>query len=131
MPGFHMIVRIVLIAPVVSENFETIRTTGTIDGFDKIVSIASKTRDAESSAMFLGMTTEVLHVRPKQAKHIWRILIRERSSWLAVCLFSRFCGVTRWKCSLKTQRQLASGPELDGRDYLFFRYCPYAVRTFL
>jgi len=100
---------IVLIAPVESKKLGTIRTTGTVVGFDIIVSIASKTRDAQLSVMFLGMTTEVLHVRPKQAKHIWGILIRERTSWLAVCLFCRFWGVTRWKCSIKTQRQLASG----------------------
>ena len=58
-----MIVRIVLIA-----HLGTIRTTGTVGGFGIIVSIASKTRDAESSVMFLGMTTEVLHVRRKQFK---------------------------------------------------------------
>ena len=53
-----MIVRIVLIALVESKNLGTIRTTGTGDvgGFGIIVSIASKTRDAESSVMFLGMT---------------------------------------------------------------------------
>ena len=72
-----MIVRIVLIALVESKNLGTIRTTGTVGGFGIIVSIASKTRDAESSVMFLGMTTEVLHMRRKQSKHIWGILIRE------------------------------------------------------
>ena len=57
-PGFHMIVRIVRIVPVVSKNFETIGTTETIAGFHTIASIASKTEDARSSAMFLGSTTE-------------------------------------------------------------------------
>ena len=31
-----MIVRIVTIAPVVSKNFDKMRTTGTIDGFDRL-----------------------------------------------------------------------------------------------
>ena len=53
-PGFHMIVRIVPIAPVVSKYFETIRTTGAIGSFHMIVSIVSKARDAGSSAMSLG-----------------------------------------------------------------------------
>ena len=57
-PGFHMIVRIIPIVPVVSKNFETIGTTETIAGFHTIVSIASKTEDARSSAMFLVPTTE-------------------------------------------------------------------------
>ena len=43
-PGFHMIVRIVPIASAVSQNFETIRTTGTIGSFHVIVSIESKPR---------------------------------------------------------------------------------------
>ena len=72
-----MIVRIALIALVESKNLGTIRTTGTVGGFGIIVSIASKTRDAETSVMILGMTTQVLHVRRKQAKHISGILIRE------------------------------------------------------
>ena len=60
---------IVRIAPVASKNFETIRTTGTIGGFHMIVSIASTTRDAWSSAMSLGQTIEFLRVSRKQAKH--------------------------------------------------------------
>ena len=48
-PGFHMIVRIV---PVVSKNVQTVGTTETIAGFHKIVSIASKTEEARSSAFF-------------------------------------------------------------------------------
>ena len=65
-PGFRMIVPIAL---VVSKNFETIRTTGTIGSFHMIVSIASKTRGAWSSAKFLGRTVEFLRVFRKQAKH--------------------------------------------------------------
>ena len=57
-PGFHMIVRIVRIVPVVSKNFDTIGTTETIAGFHMIVSIPSNTEDARSSAIFLGPTTE-------------------------------------------------------------------------
>ena len=57
-----MIVRIVPIAPVVSKYFETIRTTGAIGSFHMIVSIASKARDAGSSAMSLGQTIEFLRV---------------------------------------------------------------------
>ena len=53
-PGFHMIVRIVPIVPVVPKYFETIRTTGAIGSFHMIVSIASKARDAGSSAMSLS-----------------------------------------------------------------------------
>ena len=41
-PGFHMIVPIVPIAPIVSKYFETIRTTGAIGSFHMIVSIASR-----------------------------------------------------------------------------------------
>ena len=55
-PGFHMIVRIVPIAPVVSKYFETIQTTEAIGSFPMIVSIASKARDAGSSAMFLRVS---------------------------------------------------------------------------
>ena len=53
-----MIVRIVPIVPVVSKNFETIGKTETLADFHMIVSIASNTEDARSSAMFLGPTTE-------------------------------------------------------------------------
>ena len=63
-----MIVQIVPIAPVVSKYFETIRTTsGAIGSFHVIVSIASKARDAGSSAMSLGQTIEFLRVFCKQA----------------------------------------------------------------
>ena len=62
-----MIVRFVRIAPVVSKYFETIRTTGAIGSFDMIVSIASKERDAGSSAMSLGQTIEFVRVFCKQA----------------------------------------------------------------
>ena len=47
-----------MIVPVVSKNFETIGTTETIAGFHMIVSIASNTEYARSSAMFPGPTTE-------------------------------------------------------------------------
>ena len=66
-PGFHMIVRIVPITPVVSKYFETIRTTGAIGSFHMIVSIASKARDVGSSVMSLGQTIEFLCVFCKQA----------------------------------------------------------------
>ena len=65
-PGFHMIVPI---APVVSKNFETIRTARTICNFHTIVSIASKTRGAWSSAMFFGRKMEFLRVFRKQAEY--------------------------------------------------------------
>lgn len=68
-PGFHMIIQIVPIALVVSKNFATIRMTGTTGSFHMIVSIASKTRGAWSSAKFLGRTVEFLRVFSKQAKH--------------------------------------------------------------
>ena len=61
-PGFHMIFRIVPIAPVVSKYFETMQTTGAIGSFHMIVSIASKARHAWSSAMSLGQTIEFLRV---------------------------------------------------------------------
>ena len=66
-PGFHVIIRIVPIAPVVSKYFETIQTTGAIGSFHMIVSIASKARDVGSSAMSLGQTIEFLCVFCKQA----------------------------------------------------------------
>ena len=66
-PGFHMIVRIVPIAPLVSTYLKTIRTTGAIGSLHMIVSIASKARDAGSSAMSLGQTIEFLRVFCKQA----------------------------------------------------------------
>ena len=68
-PGFHMIVPIVPIALVVSNNFESLRTTRTIGSFHMIVSIASKARGAWSTAKFLGQTVEFLRVFSKQAKH--------------------------------------------------------------
>lgn len=68
-PSFHMILQIVLIAPVVSKNFEMIETTGMIGSFNVILSIASKTRDVGSSAMSLGQTTEFLRMFSKQAQH--------------------------------------------------------------
>ena len=70
-PGFHMIVQIVPMALVVSKNFETIRTTGTIGSFHmivSIVSIASRARGAGSSAMSLGETKEFFRVFRKQAR---------------------------------------------------------------
>ena len=66
-PGFHMIVRIVLIVPVVSKYFKTIRTTGAIGSFHMIILIASEARDEGSSAMSLGQTIEFLHMFCKQA----------------------------------------------------------------
>ena len=66
-PGFHMMVRIIPIVPVVSKYFETIRTTGAIGSFHMIISIASKARDTGSSAMSLGQTIEFLHMFCKQA----------------------------------------------------------------
>ena len=67
-PGFHMIVRIVPIALVISKKLETIRTsTRAISGS---YTIASTTRDAPgTSAMSLGQTIEFLRVFRKQAKH--------------------------------------------------------------
>ena len=60
---------IVLIASVVSKNFE-IRTTGTIGGFHVIIwVITSVTRETRSSAMSLGQTIEFLLGFRKQAKH--------------------------------------------------------------
>ena len=67
-PGFHMIVQIVPMALVVSKNFETIQTTGTIGSFHMIVSIASRARGAGSSAMSLGETKEFFRVFHKQAR---------------------------------------------------------------
>ena len=64
-----MILQIVLIAPVVSKNFEMIETTGMIGSFNVILSIASKTRDVGSSAMSLAQTTEFLRMFSKQAQH--------------------------------------------------------------
>ena len=64
-----MILRVVLIAPVVSKNFEMIETTGMIGSFNVILSIASKSRDVGSSVMSLGQTTEFLRMFSKQAKH--------------------------------------------------------------
>ena len=68
-PGFHMIIPIVPIALVVSKNLETIQMTGMIGSFHMIVSIATKTRGAWSSAKSLGRTVEFLRVFSKQAKH--------------------------------------------------------------
>ena len=62
-----MIVQIVPMALVVSKNFETIRTTGTIGSFHMIVSIASRARGAGSSSMSLGETEEFFRVFRKQA----------------------------------------------------------------
>ena len=62
---------------------KTIRTTGTISGFHMIVSIASKTRDAGSSAMSPGQTIELLRVFRKQANNIMMDFNRSepRSFW--------------------------------------------------
>ena len=72
-----MIVQIVPIAPVVSKYFETIRTTsGAIGSFHVIVSIASKARDAGSSAMSLGQTIEFCACFANKP-HKWMIFIRK------------------------------------------------------
>ena len=79
-----MIVRIVSIVPVVPKSVQTIGTTETIAGFHMIVSIASKTEVARSSAMFLGPTTEFwrdIH------KTNWRTSI---VVW-AFCFFAMIC----------------------------------------
>ena len=72
-----MIVRIVPIAPVVSKYFETIRRTETIASFNMIVSMASKARDAGSSAMSLGQTIEFLRACFANKPHKWMIFIRK------------------------------------------------------
>ena len=71
-----MIVRIVPIAPVVSKYFETIRTTWAIGSFHMIVSIASKARDAGSSAMSLGQTKEFFGCFANKPRK-WMIFIRK------------------------------------------------------
>ena len=76
-----------------SRKFEAIRTTGTIGSFHMIVLIASKARDAGSSAMSLGEIIEYLCVFRKQAKHNDVFLFGKRTSWIAICFLSRFCGV--------------------------------------
>ena len=61
---------IIPITPVVSKNFEMIRTTRAIGGFHVIDwVIASTTRDTGSSVMSLGQTVEFLRGFHKQAKH--------------------------------------------------------------
>ena len=67
---------IVPIAPVVSKYFETIRRTETIASFNMIVSIASKARDAGSSAMSLGQTIEFCACFANKP-HKWTIFIRK------------------------------------------------------
>ena len=75
--------------------------------------------------MFLGQTKEFLHVLRKQAKHNqWRILIKERTSLLAIDLLIHSI-LQRNKLEL-FHEDTASRPELEGRDYLL-----YVVRTFL
>ena len=81
-PGHHMIVPIV---PVIKKNFKMIWATGS---FHIIVSTASKTRDAGSSAISLGETIEFLRMLCKQAKH-------NKGFCLAICFSSRFCSVTK------------------------------------
>ena len=69
-PGFHMIVRIVPMATVVSKYLETIRRAETIASFDMIVSIASikgKRRGFVSDVS--GETIEFYRMFGKQAKH--------------------------------------------------------------
>ena len=67
---------IVPIAPVVSKYFETIRRTETIASFNMIFSIASKARDAGSSAMSLGQTIEFCACFANKP-HKWMIFIRK------------------------------------------------------
>ena len=97
-PGFHKIVRIVLIALVISKKLETIRTSTTaISKFHTIVSIASTTRDATgTSANSLAQTIEFLRVFRKQAKHNnANDDDGDRTSSLAIFLFSRFYDVDK------------------------------------
>ena len=74
-PGFHMIVQIVPITPVVSKYFETIQTIGVIGSFHMIASIALKARDLGSLAMSLGQTIEFLSTFCKQAN--WMIFVHK------------------------------------------------------
>ena len=106
-----------------------IRTTGTIGSFHMIVLIASKARDAGSSAMSLGDTVEFLCVFRKQAKHndVF-FLFGKRTSCLAICFLFRFCGVQQLEESTNTQYHVEN---LMSRTFSSFKQRPYALRTFL
>ena len=109
-----MIVWIVPIVPVVSTNFETIRTNGTIGGFHTIVSIASK-------------TTEFLHVFHKMPNII--VGFNQRVN-LVACYLLILSILRRNKLEM-FHEDTASRQELDRGDYLLLRYCLFAVQTFL
>ena len=84
-----------LCKPVVSKYFETIRTTGAIGSFQMIVSIASKERDAGSSAMSLGQTIEFVHVFLQTSYINGRFWFAKRTSYLGICFLSWFCGIEK------------------------------------
>ena len=112
-----MIVRIVPITPVVSKYFETIRTTGAIGSFHMIVSIASKARDAGSSAMSLGQTIEFLCVFCKLKPHKWMILFVKRTSYFGTCFLSWFCGIEKLE---EFPEDIVFLQKLDVTDFLYW-----------
>ena len=77
--------------------------------------------------MFLGQTKEFLHVLRKQAKHNqWRILIKERTSLLAIDLLIHSI-LRRNKLEI-FHEDTVSRPELDRKDYLFFSLQLFTAR---
>lgn len=54
-----------------------------------------------------------------------------RTANLVACYLLIFSILWRRLTSFKFHEDTASRPELDGTDFLFFRYRPFAVRTFL
>ena len=60
--------------------------------------------------------------RDSQTK--WRMLIEERISSRAICLFFQFCAV-------EEVEEYHEGTDPDGTHFFFLSYRPYAVRMFL
>ena len=81
-----------------------------------IVSIASTTRDAGSSAMSPDQTIDLLRVFRKEANNIMMdFIIGERTSCLAVCVFFLLCGVYKLE---EFHEDIVSCRELDVTDFL-------------
>ena len=111
---------IVPIAPVVSKYFETIRRTETIASFNMIVSIASKARDAGSSAMSLGQTIEFCACFANKP-HKWTIFIRKVNlvPWYLLFLLI----LQHWE-TRRVPEDILSLRKLDVTDFLQFQITP-------
>ena len=121
-PGFQMIVRIAVpIVPVVSTNFKTIWTTGTVIIIIIILVVSIQSSwSPQRQQNFCTCFTNMPNIM---------VGFNQRVN-LVVCYLLILSILRRNKLEM-FHEDTASHQELDRGDYLLLTYCTFAVQTFL